>query len=203
MKRVYDWKAIQEFHDAGHGSLECQRRFGFTRTAWVKAVERGAVREDPNVQADQRKRYDWAKVQAYYDECHSYRECRQRFGFSAAAWEKARKRGEIRARPLGMPLEELQLRGVSRYNVKVRLLRAGLLKNECAVCGLIEWRGVPLSLHIDHVNGVKDDHRLENLRMLCPNCHSQTPTYGGKNAKRKKALSADSALARPDGHHVV
>jgi 5-methylcytosine-specific restriction endonuclease McrA len=39
-------------------------------------------------------------------------------------------------------------------------------------------------MHLDHINGVRDDHRLENLRMLCPNCHSQTPTYGGRNAKR-------------------
>jgi hypothetical protein len=43
-------------------------------------------------------------------------------------------------------------------------------------------------MHIDHINGVRDDHRLENLRMLRPNCHSQTPTYGGKNNKRQRGL---------------
>src|SRR5690349_20257275 len=126
MKRVYDWKAIQEFHDAGHSSLECQKHFGFTRTAWVHAVRRGSISEAASKPALEFKRYNWAAIQVYYDAGHSSRQCRARFGFSAAAWEKARKRGEIRARPLGMPLEELQLRGVSRYNIKVRLVRAGI-----------------------------------------------------------------------------
>ncbi len=87
-----------------------------------------------------------------------------------------------------MPLEELVRRGKSRGNVKGRLLRAGLLKEECSECGLTEWRGRVLVLHIDHINGQKHDHRIENLRMLCPNCHSQTPTYGGKNMKRNRRL---------------
>ena len=44
-----------------------------------------------------------------------------------------------------------------------------------------EWNGEPLRLHVDHINGVNNDHRPENLRFLCPNCHSQTPTYSGRN----------------------
>ncbi len=47
-------------------------------------------------------------------------------------------------------------------------------------------RASRLSMHLDHVNGVRNDNRLENLRMLCPNCHSQTPTYGGRNAKLRR-----------------
>jgi hypothetical protein len=48
----------------------------------------------------------------------------------------------------------------------------------CAMCGLRgEWRGAPLVLHLDHINGINNDNRLMNLRFLCPNCHSQTPTY--------------------------
>ncbi|MBX9580218.1 MAG: HNH endonuclease [Gemmataceae bacterium] len=47
----------------------------------------------------------------------------------------------------------------------------------CTRCGISEWQGCPLSLHLDHVNGVNNDNRLENLRFLCPNCHSQTESY--------------------------
>lgn len=50
----------------------------------------------------------------------------------------------------------------------------------CQECGLSEWRGKELTLHLDHINGMPDDHRLENLRFLCPNCHQQTQTWGNK-----------------------
>lgn len=188
MNRVFNWREIQRYHNEGHSFAECRRRFGFTHTAWIKAIKRGELvaRETPF--ADRRRRYDWAAVQSYYDEGHSYRECLAKFGFNANSWHKARLRGEIQTRPPGMPLEELLKRGVSRYNVKTRLVRAGLLPNHCQQCGLSEWRDRPLSMHIDHINGVKNDHRLENLRMLCPNCHSQTETYGGRNMKRRRRL---------------
>jgi predicted amidophosphoribosyltransferase len=55
-----------------------------------------------------------------------------------------------------------------------------------------EWRGKPISLHLDHINGDPSDNRIENLRILCPNCHSQTPTYSGKNKKTaRNNLCAD------------
>ena len=50
----------------------------------------------------------------------------------------------------------------------------------CACCGLVEWSGKPLVLHVDHVNGITNDNRIGNLRFLCPNCHSQTETYGNR-----------------------
>jgi Zn finger protein HypA/HybF involved in hydrogenase expression len=70
----------------------------------------------------------------------------------------------------------------------MRLLRAGLLENRCEECGISEWLGRPLIIQIDHINGVRDDHRLENLRMLCPNCHSQTDTYGARNKRLRRIL---------------
>jgi len=48
---------------------------------------------------------------------------------------------------------------------------------ECRACRIAEWQGRPLVLHLDHINGVHDDNRLENLRLLCPNCHSLTDTF--------------------------
>lgn len=56
-----------------------------------------------------------------------------------------------------------------------------LLPYECAICGRSEWNGKTLSLELDHINGINNDNRLENLRFLCPNCHSQTTTYGSRN----------------------
>lgn len=58
-----------------------------------------------------------------------------------------------------------------------------LIPYKCAICGLTEWQGKNLSLELDHINGINNDNRLENLRFLCPNCHSQTVTYGSKNQK--------------------
>ncbi|MBV8531959.1 MAG: HNH endonuclease [Candidatus Eremiobacteraeota bacterium] len=145
------------------------------------AVRRGRLRV-----ALPEPRYNWAKVQRYYDEGHSFYDCMSRFGFCRASWHKATKRGEIKPRPLGQPLENLLLAGKSRHNIKLRLMRAGLLRNRCEECGLTEWLGEPLAIQIDHINGVRADHRLENLRMLCPNCHSQTDTYGRRPSKQPK-----------------
>jgi Zn finger protein HypA/HybF involved in hydrogenase expression len=61
--------------------------------------------------------------------------------------------------------------------LKIRLINAGLKEYKCENCGLIEWKGEKISLHLDHKNGDNLDNRLENLRILCPNCHSQTETY--------------------------
>ena len=67
------------------------------------------------------------------------------------------------------------LRMISEYD---------LLPPNCSECGIFpKWNGLPLAIHTDHINGVNTDNRLENLRRLCPNCHSQTATYSGRNKK--------------------
>lgn len=82
------------------------------------------------------------------------------------------------------PLDEILVENstyLNSANLKKRLLKAGLLIYKCLVCGIDSWGDNPLSLHLDHINGNNRDNRLENLRLLCPNCHSQTDTYAGKN----------------------
>lgn len=100
-------------------------------------------------------------------------------------------RSDLRKRPLHkspimMSDSELFVVGPTYHHstLKKRLLLRGVLY-ECTKCGISEWHGKPLALHLDHINGVPDDHRLDNLRLLCPNCHSQTDTYGGRNAKKR------------------
>ena len=140
------------------------------------------VREPPNY-----KVHDWAAVQKYYDEGHSGRKCMAQFGICAAVWYNASKQGKIILREdLPIPMEILTAAGrnTTRAHLRWRLLKAGVLDTKCAECGITEWCSKPLSLHLHHVNGIKNDNRPENLQMLCPNCHSQTENYSGRNVKR-------------------
>lgn len=143
---------------------------------------------------DGRRRYDWSEIQRYYNEGNSMRKCIKRFGFSLGAWHKAIRRGELKTRPLGTPLAHLLATAKGRTNVKRRLLGAGLLENRCQECGLSEWLGAPLTVQIDHINGIRGDYRLENLRMLCPNCHSQTETHGIRNRRPKRLQESEPVL---------
>lgn len=133
--------------------------------------------------------YDWQAVQAYHDQGHHMSECRRHFNFCKAAWDKAVRRGELTPRPWKIPIEDISVSDgtTRRCHVRYRLLRSGLMKPCCQRCGLTHWLGEKLSLELHHINGIPDDNRLENLNLLCPNCHSLTPNYCGKNKKRKEA----------------
>src|SRR6202022_2612420 len=136
--------------------------------------------------------FDWGAVQDYYDEGHTYGECRSKFAFSPASWSKAVKRGLVSTRPKRFTLERILAESSSRASIKRRLLEEGLLQNRCDECGITNWRGQWISIQLHHRNGIRDDHRPCNLLMLCPNCHSQTPTFAARNRKQKAGASRKS-----------
>lgn len=93
-------------------------------------------------------------------------------------------RGKSHSFSKKIPLSEILVENssyTSTSHLKNRLLKDNLFDYKCSECSISDWNGKPLSLHLDHINGINDDHRFDNLRLLCPNCHSQTPTWTGKN----------------------
>lgn len=95
--------------------------------------------------------------------------------------------GNIGGNSSQLPLEEIlqKDRPYQSNKLKTRLIQSGLKLDQCECCGRPpEWNGKPLTLQLDHINGDHNDNRIENLRILCPNCHSQTDTYGNKQNKK-------------------
>jgi predicted transcriptional regulator len=132
------------------------------------------------------KRYDWKQISEFYDEGHSIAVCIAVFGFTRGAWHDAVARGVVTPRPARLPLEQLLVAGPrrNRNHIKRRLFEAGVKARRCESCGLSEWRDVAIPLALHHVNGDRHDHRLENLQILCPNCHGLTETWAGRNIPR-------------------
>lgn len=133
------------------------------------------------------RRYDWDEVQrAINDEGLSMTQCLARFGFCRATWHEALRRRKIVPRPHVVALDELLVAGRprNRAHVKARILSAGLKASTCESCGMSEWLGKPIGLELHQVNGDGDDNRIENLRLLCGNCHAQTPNWGGRGIAR-------------------
>lgn len=130
---------------------------------------------------------------------------------------KGRRFGGVTAKPL----EEILIKEstYSRCHLKRRLIKANLLKEECIICGQKpEWKGKKLVLVLDHINGTNNDNRIKNLRLLCPNCNSQTDTFAGRsnlttkgkickcgNKKRKESkrcIKCSSSMSRPHKRKV-
>lgn len=180
-------------HEHPHTTREAVRRLlesglNQTEVAFELRLSKGTVcyhAAKLGVRGDRRygRRYPWREIQRAHDSGMSMRECQKVYGFSTSSWHEARRRGALKTKAPGIPIEELLVadRPRSRGHIRSRILRAGLKEERCERCGRDEWLGEPLRLTLHHVNGDPYDNRLENLEFLCPNCHSQTSNFSGRN----------------------
>lgn len=99
--------------------------------------------------------------------------------FMGQAWRKGITAPVVPPRPLRELL--VDARHLQTNRLKKRLIADGLKEDRCEMCLRDSWNGRPIPLELDHVNGRRDDNRLANLRIVCPNCHAQTDTYRGRN----------------------
>jgi Zn finger protein HypA/HybF involved in hydrogenase expression len=100
--------------------------------------------------------------------------------FTGQGWNVGLKFKPSVKRPLSEILVEDSDYG-SISKLRGRLIKEGVKEHRCESCKLTEWLGQPIPLELDHINGINTDNRIENLKVLCPNCHAQTPNYRGRN----------------------
>jgi len=188
-------RLVTDLLSEGFTRAEAARQLGITKST----VSYHARRLGASIDSRCARRYDWAAVQSYYDQGYSLSECRAQFGFSSQTWHEAVRRGAIVPRPVRLPSDEFFAAGVyrNRTYLKLRLVEEGHKTGECESCALRSWRDRPLSLALHHVNGDRDDNRVTNLQLLCPNCHSQTDTFSGRNGHRRRAQAAASPAQSP------
>lgn len=109
---------------------------------------------------------------------------------TVSLWRRAKKIGiawkdkNFKPEKSKIPTNEI-IEGKHPYyqtlKLKKRLLKEGIKENKCDICSITEWNNEVISMQLDHIDGNSHNHILSNLRMVCPNCHSQTNTYCGKN----------------------
>ncbi len=133
---------------------------------------------------------------ANYKTVHIYVE---RLNLNTSHWTgQAHMRGKSHRRSRHKRLKDsvifIENSTVAQHITKRRALEIVFKEKKCKLCGLLEeWNGKPLVLRLDHINGVNRDNRKSNLRLLCPNCDSQQPTFAGRNIRKKQAAVAQLA----------
>jgi len=120
-------------------------------------------------------------------------------GLDTSHWKA---HGVGKAFPVTIPTPELFVLGSERSSkiLRGRILKEKLIPPLCQMCGIgPEWNGLSLTLQLDHINGNRKDNRLENLRFICPNCHTQTETFGTRGLKKPKTCSGCGAPVHRHG----
>ncbi len=126
--------------------------------------------------------------------------------FRGQSWSRGNSWSQLARKESLLPLLR---KGKKVASLRDRLIASGIKQEKCEECGLTEWQGKPPPLQVDHVDGDHLNNELENLRILCANCHMQTETWGFKNARRRKvwvhgsislpALSAGGVMVATHG----
>lgn len=100
-----------------------------------------------------------------------------------------------------IPLSEILVEGstYSTHSLRLRLLDEGVKEHRCEDCQRTEWQGEPIPLELEHINGTSNDHRLENLMLLCPNCHALTLTWRGRKNRRHRCVDCNTGVS----HHAT
>jgi len=114
--------------------------------------------------------------------------------FKGQSWNK----GGTNTNSIKKPIEVYLVKNstCSRTNLKRRLFKEDFKQKQCENCNLSEWFGKPAPLELHHINGVNNDNRIENLQILCANCHAQTDSYCGKNHKNTKIKKKIKKITR-------
>ena len=105
---------------------------------------------------------------------------------TGAAWNQGDRYKPVKE---AQDLKEILVQNSHYTNIsklRQRILKEGLKEHKCEYCNNTEWLGNPIALELHHINGIKNDLRIENLQMLCPNCHAYTDNYRGKGIQPKK-----------------
>lgn len=102
--------------------------------------------------------------------------------FTGQAWNQGERFRKFKKE---YTLEEILIENspyCSSYHLKIKLFKNNLKTNCCERCKLVSWNELPIPTELNHINGINTDNRLENLEILCPNCHAQTSNYRRKNS---------------------
>lgn len=170
---------VQRLHQQGLGTKAIAMALGVSSPTIVyhkKALGIELQKQDRNV--------DWLRVQSLLDAGISQREICKLVGIASQTLCRALNSETVKRPEYRYTLNDLILanqgRKCSGTQLKKKIIEELGWEDKCQRCGISEWCGEPITIQVDHINGDPTNHAIDNLRFLCPNCHSQTETWGRK-----------------------